>query len=214
VTSRPCLGSGAGVPWWGVLSSTAAPVLLVGGWTVAAALQPGHFDPVTGTISALAAHGAADPWVMTLALAGLGVCHITTGLALRPATKPGRWLLAAGGVATLVVAANPLPADGGGSLPHGLAAGAGFVALAVWPAIGWRRGGCLPAALRAAVSSAAAVALVGLLGWFAAELWGGGGQVGLAERVLAAAEAAWPLAAVLSCRWQSARAPRRKSMIR
>ena len=29
-----------GVPWWGVLSSVAAPVVLIGGWTVAAALQP------------------------------------------------------------------------------------------------------------------------------------------------------------------------------
>ena len=43
------------VPWWGVVSSTAAPVLLVGGWTVAAGLQPRSFNPVTSTISALAA---------------------------------------------------------------------------------------------------------------------------------------------------------------
>jgi hypothetical protein len=30
-----------GVPWWGVISSAAAPVLLVAAWTVAAGLQPG-----------------------------------------------------------------------------------------------------------------------------------------------------------------------------
>jgi hypothetical protein len=29
-----------GVPWWGVVSSVAAPVLMVGGWTAAADLQP------------------------------------------------------------------------------------------------------------------------------------------------------------------------------
>jgi len=45
-----------GVPWWGVLSAAGAPVLLVGGWTVAAALQPGSFSQVTSTISALAAY--------------------------------------------------------------------------------------------------------------------------------------------------------------
>ena len=44
-----------GVPWWGVVSSAAAPVLLFAGWTVAAALQPGSFDAAAGTVSALAA---------------------------------------------------------------------------------------------------------------------------------------------------------------
>jgi hypothetical protein len=48
------------VPWWGLVSSAAAPVLLVGGWTLAAGLQPGSFDAVAGTISSLAAEGAAD----------------------------------------------------------------------------------------------------------------------------------------------------------
>ena len=76
------------VPWWGVLSSAAAPVLLVGGWTVAAMLQPGSFDQVRQTISALAAHGAADRQVMSLALLGVGVCHVITGLALQ-ARRPG-----------------------------------------------------------------------------------------------------------------------------
>lgn len=192
-----------GVPWWGVLSSAAAPVLVVGGWTVAAALQPGHFNPVTQTISSLAARGATDSWVMTVALIALGVCHITTGLALRPAARPGRLLLMAGGIATIVVAENPLPAGGGGSLPHGLAAGAGFVALAIWPACGWRRDRSVPGSLRPAVGVSVAIILFGLLGWFAVEIWTGGGQVGLSERVVAGAQALWPLAVVLVARWQS-----------
>jgi hypothetical protein len=70
-------------PWWGLVSSAAAPVLLIGGWTVAAGRQSGGFDPVVETISALAAHGADDRWLMTTALAGLGACHLTTALALR-----------------------------------------------------------------------------------------------------------------------------------
>jgi len=194
-----------GVPWWGVLSSAAAPILVVGGWTVAAALQPGHFDPVTQTISALAAYGAADRWVMTLALAALGACHITTGLALRPAAWPGRLLLMLGGAATIVVAANPLPAAGGGSLPHGLAAGAGFAALAVWPACAWRRDRSAPGTLRPAACAAATVILLGLLGWFAVGIWTGGGQVGLSERFVAGAQALWPLAVILGSRWQQSR---------
>ncbi len=78
-----------GVPWWGLASSVAAPVLIVGGWTVAAGLQPHHFDPVSGSISALAAAGATDRWVLTLALLGVGACHMITGLALGRPPWPG-----------------------------------------------------------------------------------------------------------------------------
>ena len=49
-------GGMQGVPWWGVVSSAAAPVLMIGGWTVAASVQP-RFDPVADTVSALAAPG-------------------------------------------------------------------------------------------------------------------------------------------------------------
>jgi hypothetical protein len=64
-----------------MLSAVVAPVLLIGGWTVAAGLQPGSFNPVAGTISALAARDAADRWVMTLALGAVGACYVLTGLA-------------------------------------------------------------------------------------------------------------------------------------
>jgi len=49
------------------------------------------------------------------------------------------------------------------------------------------------------------VVLVALLVWFGAELRGGG-QVGLAERVLAGAESLWPLVVVLAC-YRAPRAP-------
>ncbi|CAN5707248.1 DUF998 domain-containing protein [soil metagenome] len=174
------------------MSSAAAPVFLIGGWTLAAARQPGGFDARTETISALAAYGATDRWVMTAALAGLGACHLTTALGLRPAALPGRVVLAAGGVATVLVAAFPLPAVGE-SIAHTAAAGTAFVALAVWPALAWRRGAEVRWGLRPAVATIAAATLLGLVGWFAIEL-GRDGDVGLAERVAAGAQALWPLA--------------------
>jgi hypothetical protein len=76
-----------GVPWWSVVSSAVALVLLVGGWTVAAGLQPGSFNAVVSTISALA-RAATDRWVMTLALAGVGACYAVMGLARSMATTP------------------------------------------------------------------------------------------------------------------------------
>jgi hypothetical membrane protein len=187
------------VPWWAVLPAAMAPVFLIGGWTLAAALQPAGFSSVRDTISALAGLDATDRWVMTIGLAGLGICHLVTASALRPAATPGRLLLATGGVATLLVAVFPVPSIGTSDL-HRVAAGIAFVTLALWPALAWRRGRPEAWALRAAVSVAAAAAMIGLLGWFAVELYGDGARIGLTERLLAGAEALWPLLVVLSGR--------------
>jgi hypothetical membrane protein len=186
------------VPWWGLVSATVAPVLLACGWTVAAALQPGSFDAVSKTISALAAQGAADRWVMTLVLLGVGACDVLTGLALRPAASTGRLILIAGGIAGMLVAASPEPAGGGGSLAHGFWATSGFIALTAWPVAGARRAPSAPYGLRPAVSAGAAAVMLVLFGWFGAELIAGLGQVGLAERILAETQALWPLAVVLT----------------
>jgi len=91
------------VPWWGVISSAAAPVLLVSGWSAAASLQP-RFDQVADTVSALAAPGATDRWVMTLTFLVVGGCYIVTALALRPAGPAGRLILIIGALAGMLVA--------------------------------------------------------------------------------------------------------------
>ena len=187
------------VPWWGVVSSAAAPVLLIGGWTVAASLQP-RFDPVADTVSALAAQGATDRWVMTLTFLLVGGCYIVTALALRPAGAAGRLILIAGAVGGLLVAANPEHPGDPYPIPHIIAASAGLAGLVTWPAGAWRRGPAVPWGLRRAVAATAVAVLFALVLWFAAELVLGAGQVGLAERVAGAAQAVWPLAVVLSCR--------------
>ena len=186
------------IPWWAVVSAGSAPVLLIGGWTVAARLQPSGFDPVADSISALAAYGAADRWVMTAALAGLGACHVITALGLRPAPMRSRLVLGLGGGATVLVACFPLPRSGG-SAAHGLAAGVAFVALALWPAGAARRDAGAPWPLRRRVAWPAAAVLTGLVGWFAIEL-ATGSRTGLAERVAAGAQAVWPLVAVCTTR--------------
>jgi hypothetical membrane protein len=188
----------ARTPLWGLVSSAAAPVLLIGGWTLAASRQRGGFDPVVQTISALAAHGADDRWLMTSALVGLGICHATTALALRSAALPGRALLALGGVSTVLVATFPQPADGSGSGAHTAAAGVAFAALSAWPLVASRSGAVLP--LRPAMSVTAGVVLVGLLGWFFVELVNDTSRVGLSERVVAGAQSLWPLAAAWASR--------------
>ena len=194
------------VPWWGVLSSVAAPVLLVGGWTVAAGLQP-RFDPVADTVSALAAQGATDRWVMTLTFVVVGICYIVTALALRPARAAGRLILIAGVLAGMLVAASPERAGDTYPVPHIIAAVAGLAGLVTWPAGAWRRGPAVPWGLRPAVAAAAVTVLFALVVWFGAALILGSGQVGLAERVAGVAQAIWPLAVVLSCLWRKNAAP-------
>jgi hypothetical membrane protein len=179
------------------MSSTAAPVLLIGGWTVAAHRQVTGFDPVSRSISALAALGGHDRWIMTAALAGVGVCHVVTASGLRPAGRAGRCLLATGGVATVLVAAFPL-GPGGAPAAHGIVAAMAFGALAGWPAASWSRRPGTPWPLRKPVALIAAALLAVLVGWFASEL-GGGTHLGLAERWAAGAQALWPLVVAFGC---------------
>lgn len=189
-----------GVPWWGIVSAIVAPVLLISGWTFAAGLQRGTYNAVADTVSALAAEGAADRWVMTLAFLLAGAFEVVTGLSLRSAATAGRLILMAGGVAGLLVAASPEPAGGGGSVRHMSVAAAGLVAMAVWPAAARRRGPSVPWGLRPTVSAGASAVLLAVLLWFGAELLTSGGQAGLAERLLGGLQTLWPVLVILSCR--------------
>jgi hypothetical membrane protein len=171
-------------------------VLLVGGWTIAAPLQPPGYNSVRDTISALAALGATDRWVMTSALAGLGACYVVTAAGLRPAARIGRAVLAAGGVATILVAVFP-QAPHVNRVSHTIAATVSFLCLGAWPLFAWRRRPC-PPLLTLTAGVIATVVLLGLVGWFAAE--NHESQRGLAERAAAGAEALWPLAVVLTTR--------------
>jgi len=182
------------VPRWALASAIAAPVAMIGGWTLAAAQQP-SFDAVQETISALAASTAVDPWIMTAGLAITGAAHIVTAAGLRPVPRAARAMHALGGAATLAVAALPVDRF---PTAHGVAAGIGFGALALWPALARRRG---PAGvLRPAVGLTASAALVGLLCVFVVELQTGGAAIGLSERAVAGAQALWPLVVVVDLR--------------
>ena len=187
-----------GVAWWGLISAVAAPVFLIGGWTVAAGLQP-HYDPVSDTVSNLAAIGATDRWVMSLVFLLVGACYILTALALKPASTAGRLVLIGGAIAGMLVAFNPEHAGGFGSVPHFVFACIGFAGLTLWPAAAVKGGTEVPWGLRKAPAVAAVAVQFALLAWFGAELILGAHQVGLAERVMGAAQATWPLAVVLSC---------------
>ncbi|MFF9144788.1 DUF998 domain-containing protein [Streptomyces sp. NPDC055051] len=185
------------VPLWALVSSGCAPVLLIAGWVVAGHLEGSAYDPVTQTISVLAAYGAPGFWVMTSALLGLGVCHLVTAWGLRAAVSAGRLALAGGGVAALLVALVPAPSSGG-SLRHGSLAAVGFTLLALWPVLAARKDPAAPWGLRPAPALAATLLIGAGAVWFLVEI-NRHGASGIAERMVTCIQSLWPLVVVASC---------------
>ena len=105
-----------------------------------------------------------------------------TARGLTEARIASRILLALGGAATIAVAALPQPAAG-----HVPAATTGFILLALWPALS-----IVPSR---ALGLAATFFLTVLLAWLVAET-DHGSLLGLTERLVAGAEALWPLVVV------------------
>ncbi len=188
-------------PWWVVCAAALAPILLIGGCTIATTFQPPTYLWTRDTISALARIGAPERWFMTTAFAGLGVCYVLIAFGLRAAGPLGRTVLFIGGGTTILVSALPLPPTGT-SQAHGLVALVGFLAMALWPLAAARWSGAIettPWAFRVPVAVTATVALLAINGWFGLSLLPHE-LVGVSERASAAAEALWPLVVVLSTR--------------
>lgn len=182
------------IPRWATAAGLAAPGVLIGGFIAATAVQPPTYDPVRDTISQLAAHGATDPWVMTSALIGVGLCYLLFALGLRPATRAGRILLAAGGAATILIALFRQPYRGY-SLGHEFAVVATALTCCTWPAFAWQRPPTARLLGRNPCFGAAAFS-VGLAGWYALESHGA--LLGIAERCAAAAPPLWIFAVALT----------------
>lgn len=149
------------------------------------------------SISALAASGAADPWLMTGALYVLGICHLITAFGLRAAAMPGRLVLACGGVASFAVALSPEPI-GGTSLRHLVSTGIGFTLLAIFPVLAAWSGPAPTWPLKRTTGYAVTILMAAGAAWFLFELHGHG-IAGLAERILTAAQTVWPFVIVAAC---------------
>ncbi len=188
-----------GHPRTAVLSSTAAAVSLVGGWTWAAATQPGGFDQAAESISALAASATPHRWIMTTALVLTGIAHVVTAWGLEAARRPGRLLLAAAGIATLGVAALPLPSRTESSLAHTVVATLAFGLLAVWPWFAARPDG--PPVLHPRIARPAAVVLALAVASLGLGIGFGGGLFGLHERLVAVVTVLWPFITAVGTWW-------------
>lgn len=148
-----------------VLAGVGGPVSFVGAWLVAGARTEGY-SPVQEAISQLAREGAPTGPLMTAGLVGFGVLMPIFAVPLAKALhQPAlRFSVSYAGLATLGVAALPLSREGEMTvdLLHGVAAGSGYLAMAVSPLLGGLalRGRSRPVALACySVAIIAALAL-------------------------------------------------------
>ena len=191
--------AGCPVPGWAMGTGLLAPVVLVGGWLVAGALQPASYSPMRQTMSMLAGQSGTDRWVMTAALLLVGSCQIATGAGLTGAGMPARVLLIVTGLSTVGIAATPEPVTGPTSRHLVFTVGC-VVTTAVWPVLVARRGLAQSSILSACGCVAVTVVFAGLSCWLLIAARDGGGDLGMVERLTSAVQGLFPLVVAIALR--------------
>jgi Protein of unknown function (DUF998) len=184
-------------PAWVLVTAGLSPVLLIGAWLAAGAVQPAY-SPMRDTVSALAGQAGTHPWIVTGALFAVGGCYLATAAGLTGLRIPARILLAVAGLCSIGIAASPEPVTG--STPQHLAWTAlGAATITVWPAFTARRGPGQPLILTAHGAAVVTVLFAGLLGWLLVETRDGT-LLGLSERVMSGVQTTWPFFVALAVR--------------
>lgn len=175
-----------------LVSALLGPVLFIGGTAVIGASWS-SYDPLAQTISELAAGDAPTRVAMTIVFVIAALCHVVTGVFARGVGPAGRVALVLAGVASLAVAAFPLPTVAGTSVPHRLSAIVGFILLAAWPLLGMRLHRRFPAIVRPVGALLGTALLTAVCVWFLV-VWTAppSGTLGLIERIAADSESVWP----------------------
>ena len=187
------------VPRWVEGTALLVPVVLVGGWLLAGALQPSSYSPMRQTMSVLAGYSGADRWVMTAALLLVGSCQIATGAGLAAVRMPARILLILTGLSTLGIAATPEPATGP-TWGHLAFAVSCVVTTAAWPVFVASRPPAPSWILSVHGCAAVTVIFAGLSCWLLIVARQGGGDLGTVERLTSTAQSLFPLVVALALR--------------
>jgi hypothetical membrane protein len=190
---------------WTVISAALSPLVLTVGWLVADAFQPRSYSPIRQTVSVMAGYTGTDRWIMTWAMLLTGACYFVTASGMPSLWLPPRILLVVAGLCSVGIALSPEPVTGPTPV-HMAWTTLGCATIAVWPAVVAMRA---PPAL-AAVSGRNAVIVTAVFtamaGWVMFEIWFGH-SLGLAERLTASTQSAWPL--VVALVWLRASGPQR-----
>jgi hypothetical membrane protein len=199
--------AGGPVPGWALGAALLAPVVLVGGWLIAGALQPASYSPMRETISALAGDTGTDRWVMTAALLLVGGCQIAAGAGLIAVRLPARILLVLTGLSTLGIAVTPEPATGP-TARHLAFATSCVITTAVWPVLVARRAPAQSWILSVYGCATATVLFAGLSIWLLIAARTGSANLGMVERLTSGVQGVFPLVVALGLRKRARRTAR------
>jgi hypothetical membrane protein len=183
---------------WALVSTALAPLVMIGAWLVAEALQPPSYSPLHSSISGLAAIGATDRWIVTGALFLVGACYCATAGCLPALRRPARIALLIAGISSVGIAVSPQPASGSNPM-HLVWTCVGAAAITVWPAFTASRAPSPPLILRARVAVAVTVVFLAASAWLIAETQHGS-ALGLTERLVTGVQLSWPFLVALALR--------------
>lgn len=187
-----------------IFSSLLAPVLFIGGTIVSEAATPAY-DPITQTISELAALDASTHLFLTTLFVMTGICHLITAVYATGIGFPGRAAIFVAGLMTFAVAIYPLPTMAGSTPQHRYSAMIGFILLAIWPVLGIRKSKKYPWLVRP-WGAIFGTALLGVFCFWFLGVWADLSQpnIGLVERFAADMESLWPAVVVVAL-WRRSR---------
>jgi hypothetical protein len=185
------------------VSAALAPLVMIGAWLLAEALQPPSYSPLGSSISGLAGLAATDRWIVTGALFLVGACYLLIAVGLPGLRAPARIVLMIAGLSSVGIAGSPEPV--GGTSPQHLAwTSLGAVAITVWPAFTASRAPSAPLILRPRGAAVVTAVFVALLAWLIVETQHGA-ILGLAERLVTGIQVTWPLVVLLAMRQPAVR---------
>jgi len=121
--------------WGGIIG----PLAFIAAWSVGGAVTSRDYSPARDTISQLAAVDAPTRWLMTSGMVVFGFALLAYAIPLRRALPGSAWIAAgATGATTLGVAATPIDHSPLVDRLHLLAAGPGYITLALIPLLARR----------------------------------------------------------------------------
>ena len=185
---------------WALVAATLGPLQNVLGWSISGALVPGY-DPVSKTISELAADDSPVKWIQSSFFLVGAVLTLVAAMSAKSLALPGRIALVIAGLCGFGYTYFPTSTPPTSPNWHVFFATVAFVLFSAWPILSMRFDKRYHWALRpvAAISASLVMGLTTL--WFLLT-WLEPGQpiVGLSERVIAVMQVLW-LSFVIWSQW-------------
>jgi len=190
-----------------LIAAIIGPIQSVLGWVLAASLWP-EYNPVTQTISDLAAPESPVKWIMSTFFILGGVLTLVISVYAKTFALPGRVALFLAALCTFGLTIFPTPLIGYSTL-HRVFAISSFVLSAGWPILAMRNRKDAPWIVRPLASVAITAIQVSLALWFLST-WTdpSASSVGVWERVVAVSQSLCVTLLVLGCYFGHGRAIR------